>query len=81
MHYYGSECKIPCGHCAGDGLCNNVTGQCSSGCQDHWQGPTCDGRLSLDMVHEQHVSHGDFGKHKLSVHLACRKDHKIRAVL
>ena len=48
-HYYGYNCNAPCGQCSGDGVCNNVTGDCPRGCKLHWSGPKCDGKENVTM--------------------------------
>ncbi|XP_055937511.1 receptor-type tyrosine-protein phosphatase mu-like isoform X2 [Argiope bruennichi] len=37
---YGPSCERFC-HCAANEHCHIVTGQCPSGCEDGWGGPTC----------------------------------------
>lgn len=52
-HYYGNECNASCGYCGGNAACDNVTGQCRSGCMADWHGVKCDCKyrilLSLQM--------------------------------
>ncbi|KAI1729936.1 nidogen-like domain-containing protein [Ditylenchus destructor] len=37
---WGADC-FGCCHCAGDAQCNNVTGECNSGCATCWNGGSC----------------------------------------
>lgn len=43
-HYYGIDCKTPCGHCKNNGVCDKGTGSCPNECQNHWQGVRCDSK-------------------------------------
>lgn len=38
--YYGADCLQRC-HCAVDGDCDSITGQCSKGCSSGWMGESC----------------------------------------
>jgi hypothetical protein len=42
--FYGAECSTPCGQCKTGDVCNNVTGVCPNGCQEHWNESRCDGK-------------------------------------
>lgn len=44
--FYGTNCSKPCGHCNSGAYCNIVTGNCPNGCQSHWSGSRCDGKLT-----------------------------------
>ncbi|GIY88948.1 protein-tyrosine-phosphatase [Caerostris darwini] len=37
---YGTKCKNAC-HCAENDYCDIISGRCSLGCEDGWEGPTC----------------------------------------
>lgn len=41
---YGVDCSEPCGYCKRGTTCDQVTGVCPGGCQDHWSGSKCDGK-------------------------------------
>ncbi|KAL1416387.1 hypothetical protein MTO96_028014 [Rhipicephalus appendiculatus] len=38
--YYGADCLQRC-HCAVDGDCDSITGQCPKGCSSGWMGESC----------------------------------------
>ncbi|XP_061180600.1 cell death abnormality protein 1-like [Saccostrea echinata] len=40
--YYGQSCELNCGKCSIGTFCDNITGICPEGCQDHWTGFLCD---------------------------------------
>ncbi|XP_056002498.1 multiple epidermal growth factor-like domains protein 10 isoform X2 [Ostrea edulis] len=40
--FYGRNCRETCGKCRTRTRCDDVTGTCPAGCQDHWSGPKCD---------------------------------------
>lgn len=43
--FYGPNCTQKCGHCRNESVCNNITGDCLQGCDEHWGGSKCDGTL------------------------------------
>lgn len=43
---FGVDCRYRC-HCVNDVQCNDVTGECPSGCQTGWMGPACQYRKIL----------------------------------
>ena len=44
---FGSECSGTC-HCAEDGPCDTVTGDCAQGCADGWMGQACAQAVPID---------------------------------
>lgn len=44
-HFYDFDCNTPCGHCKDNVVCNNITGHCPNGCNNHWTGQKCDGNF------------------------------------
>ena len=42
---FGSDCQHEC-HCEDMTTCNNITGECGTGCAQGWDGPTCQRRKS-----------------------------------
>ena len=40
---YGPNCTQKCGHCRNESVCNNITGDCLQGCDEHLGGSKCDG--------------------------------------
>lgn len=43
-HYYGTDCRTPCGRCKNNGVCDKGTGRCHDGCSIHWEGQGCDSK-------------------------------------
>lgn len=41
--FYGLGCSTSCGYCKSGTVCNDRTGGCPNGCQDHWIGSKCNG--------------------------------------
>ena len=35
-NFYGPECSMSCGNCAGGEACNHIDGICLSGCEPGW---------------------------------------------
>ncbi|XP_060578565.1 uncharacterized protein LOC132735607 [Ruditapes philippinarum] len=51
---FGVGCRFRC-HCKNDIQCDEVTGQCSSGCDHNWAGPGCQYRnIAVDYVFTEH---------------------------
>ena len=48
--YHGYKCDARCGHCAGDGSCNQKTGSCTNGCQAGYQSLLCQ-TSECSMIH------------------------------
>ena len=44
---FGTECSGTC-HCADDGPCDVVTGECAQGCADGWMGQACAQEVAVD---------------------------------
>ena len=42
---YGFSCSMKCSHCKMGTNCNNTTGICEAGCEEHWREPKCDGNF------------------------------------
>ncbi|XP_056002724.1 multiple epidermal growth factor-like domains protein 10 isoform X2 [Ostrea edulis] len=40
--YFGNNCSLECGHCLSGTFCDNITGECPTGCEDQWSGTHCD---------------------------------------
>ena len=52
--FYGPDCALTCGNCAGGEPCNTVDGTCQGGCEPGWTGGICsDG--NIDMSHLYNV--------------------------
>ncbi|XP_062577545.1 multiple epidermal growth factor-like domains protein 10 [Saccostrea cucullata] len=42
QRFYGANCESRCSKCTIGSFCDNKTGICPVGCQDHWNGTKCD---------------------------------------
>ena len=44
-----SHCTSKCGHCKDNTTCDNESGQCPDGCEQHFKEPFCQGSLKYRM--------------------------------